>query len=59
MAIQLEAFQRDRMGGEIVLSAEMTGMSHTNRHRAAKELEQLGLIKLSREGNLALRVIIL
>ena len=27
LRIQLEAFQRDRIGGEIVLSAEMTGMS--------------------------------
>jgi hypothetical protein len=59
-AIQLEVFQCGRMGGEIVLSAEMTGIaSRPNRYRAAKELEQLGLIKLSRKGNQALRVIIL
>ena len=59
IAIQLEVFQCERMGGEIVLSTEMTGMSHSNRYRAALELEQLGLIKLSRKGNQALRVIIL
>ena len=56
VAILSEEFQRKRIGGEIVLSAEMTGMTRTVRHRAAKELEQLGLIKLSREGNQALRV---
>jgi hypothetical protein len=60
VAIQLEAFQCERMGGEIVLSAEMTGIaSRTNRYRAAKELEQLRLIKLFREGNYAFRVILL
>jgi hypothetical protein len=60
VAIQLEVFQRARMGGEIVLSAEMTGIaSRANRYRAAMELEQLGLIKLFREGNHALRVIVL
>ena len=56
IAIQLEVFQCERMGGEIVLSTEMTGISHSNRYRAALELEQLGLIKLSRKGNQALRV---
>jgi hypothetical protein len=60
VAIQLEAFQRERVGGEIVLSTEMTGMaSRANRHRAAMELEKLGLIELLREGNQASKVIIL
>ena len=58
IAIRLEAFRCEWGGGEIVLSAEMAGMPHTNRHRAAKELEGLGLIKLSREGNHAPRVIL-
>ena len=58
LAILAEDFQRKRLGGEIVLSAKMTGMARTTRHRAAKELEQLGLIKLSREGKHALKVII-
>ena len=56
LAILAEDFQRKRLGGEIVLSAKMTGMARTVRHRAAKELEQLGLIKLSREGKNALKV---
>jgi hypothetical protein len=57
--IQLEVFQRKRMGGEIVLSAEMAGMSRLARYRAAKELERRGLIKLHRKGNHALRITIL
>jgi hypothetical protein len=59
LRILLEKFQRERTGGEIVLSAEKTRMSSANRHRAAKELEQLGLIRLSRKGKYTLRVILL
>jgi len=55
LAILLEAFQREL----IVLSSEMTAMSGTIRRRAAKELEQLGLIQLERRGKQALRVILL
>ncbi len=58
--ILAEAFQRERMGGEIVLSAHTTGISSgTIRRRAARELEQLGLIQLKRHGKQALRVIII
>jgi hypothetical protein len=57
--ILFEEFRCERIGGEIILSSEMTRMSHTNRYRAAMELEELGLIKLLREGKHALRVIIL
>jgi hypothetical protein len=39
--ILAEAFRQSRSDGEIVLSAEMTGMAATSRHRAAKELERL------------------
>jgi hypothetical protein len=59
LAILLEAFQRELIGGEIVLSSEMTAMSGTIRRRAAKELERLGLIQLERRGKQALRVILL
>jgi hypothetical protein len=59
LAILLEAFQRELIGGEIVLSSEMTAMSGTVRRRAAKELERLGLIQLERRGKQALRVILL
>jgi hypothetical protein len=58
--ILVEAFQREVIGGEIVLSAHMTGISSgTIRRRAAKELERLGLIQLKRHGKQALRVIIM
>jgi hypothetical protein len=57
LVILAESFQRERIGGEIVLSLEMTGMSGTVRRRAAKELERLGLIQLKRNGKQALRVI--
>jgi hypothetical protein len=56
LRILVEAFQRDRIGGEIALSSEMAGMPSATRHRAAKELEQLGLIQLERRGKHALRV---
>ena len=59
LRILAEAFQRERIGGEIVLSAEMTSMSRTVRHRAAEKLEQLGLIKLGRLGKHAFRVILI
>jgi hypothetical protein len=59
LVILLEAFQRERMGGEIVLSSEMTGMPGTIRRRAAKELERLGLIQLERRGKQAFRVILI
>ena len=59
LAVLAEEFQRERIGGEIALSTQTTGMPPTTRHRAAKELEQLGLIKLSREGKHTLRVILI
>jgi hypothetical protein len=59
VAILTEKFQRDRIGGEIVLSTQTTGMPSSTRHRAAEELERLGLIKLSREGNHVLKVILI
>jgi hypothetical protein len=57
--ILAEAFRCDQGGGEIVLSAGMTRMTSTSRHRAAMELERFGLIKLVRLGKQALRVILI
>jgi hypothetical protein len=55
--ILFEAFKREQIGGEIVLSSAMTGMSQTTRRRAAKELVELGLIQTERRrGRQALRV---
>jgi hypothetical protein len=51
VTILFEAFKREHIGGEIVLSAEMTRMPKNTRIRAAKELMKLGLIKLRQTGN--------
>jgi hypothetical protein len=56
LRILREEFRRKHTGGEIVLSAATTGMHHTTRNRAARELERLGLIELEGEGKQALRV---
>jgi hypothetical protein len=56
-AILREAFKRQHVGGEIVLSAETTGLSQRHvRKRAVKELRELGLIKTEQNGNQATRV---
>jgi hypothetical protein len=48
--ILVEAFKRKHVGGKIVLSTKVTGMSRATRIRAALELEELGLIKIRSEG---------
>ena len=55
--ILFEAFKREQVGGDIVLSAEVTKMSASTRKRATKELVRLKLIKVSQHGNQAVRVI--
>lgn len=57
MEILFAEFRRKHIGGEIVLSAAMTGMHHTTRNRAARELALLGLIELEGEGRQAIRVV--
>jgi hypothetical protein len=52
-----EAFKREQVGGEIVLSMEVTGMPHSTRKRATTELVKLGLIKVKRRGQQAVRVV--
>jgi hypothetical protein len=54
--ILFEAFKREQVGGEIVLSMEVTKMPSSTRMRATKELVRLGLIKVSRHGKQAVRV---
>jgi hypothetical protein len=57
LTILAEAFKRKWVGGEVVLSAEMTKMPRRTRKRAIKELAKLELIKLHRErANQAYRV---
>jgi hypothetical protein len=58
MVILAEAFKRKLIGGEIVLSSQMTRMSGTTRLRAARELASLGLIQLEiPNGKRALKVL--
>jgi hypothetical protein len=45
------------VGGEVVLSAEVTKMFASTRKRAVKELVRLKLIKVSQHGNQAARVV--
>jgi hypothetical protein len=51
-----EAFKRDQVGGEIVLSTQATGLSRKVRCKATKELIELGLIEIEQNGNQAVRV---
>jgi hypothetical protein len=51
-----EAFKREQVGGQIVLSRKMTGSPSTTTVRAARELVKLGLIQIQRSGNKAIRV---
>ena len=51
-----EAFKRQYVGGEIVLSTEATGLSRKVRSKAVKELVGLGLIEIEQTGNQTVRV---
>jgi hypothetical protein len=60
LVILSEAYKRKHVGGEIVLSAEVTGMTRTSRRTGLRKLVELGLIKLHRtSGNQAYRVSII
>src|SRR5262245_61204731 len=56
LTILLEDFRREYCGGEIVLSAHTTRMPSATTSRAARELVELGLVKLKQTGRGALRV---
>jgi hypothetical protein len=57
LTILIEAFKREQIGGEIVLSMETTGMPGSTRARAVNELVKLKLIRVRRNGRQAIRVI--
>jgi hypothetical protein len=57
LVILAEAFRREYIRGNIVLSAEVTEMAHSTRRRAAKELVELGLIAVEQIGNEAPTVV--
>src|SRR5262249_8762134 len=52
-----EALRCEQWGGEIVLSAKVTGMAHSTRMRAVRELVKLKLIKIQQNGKQAVRVV--
>jgi hypothetical protein len=52
-----EAFKRKHVGGQIVLSRKVTGLPCTTTTRAARELANLGLIQIQKNGNKARRVV--
>jgi hypothetical protein len=52
-AVLAEAFKREYIGGDIVLSSEVTGMPRTTRMQAARELVELGLIGTTQKGHQA------
>src|SRR5262245_13221787 len=54
--ILFEAFKRKQIGGEIILSTVVTGMSRSTRRRAAKELAKLKLIEIQQYGKATVRV---
>jgi hypothetical protein len=53
MEVLIEAFKREHIKGNIVLSSEVTKIPQTTRRRAAKELVELGLITIEQIGNRA------
>jgi hypothetical protein len=57
LIILVEAFKREQVGGEIVLSMQVTRMHRNMRARAIAELVQMGLIRVKQEGKEAVRVL--
>ena len=55
--ILLEHHRRQYLGGEIVLSGEVTGLPRETRARATKKMVELGLIKVAKAGRQAVRVV--
>jgi hypothetical protein len=56
LRILREAYKQQYTGGEVVLSAEVTGLPGTTRWSATKELVALNLIQIQQDGNRATRV---
>jgi hypothetical protein len=56
LRILREAYKQQHIGGEVVLSAAVTGLPGTTRRSAAKELVTLKLIQIQQDGNRATRV---
>jgi hypothetical protein len=48
--ILVEAFKRNHVGGQIVLSTKVTKMPRCTKTQAARELVELGLIRIEQKG---------
>jgi hypothetical protein len=46
-----EAFKRQHVGGEVILSTAVTGLPRETRRQAIQELVALGLIRTAQQGN--------
>jgi hypothetical protein len=51
-----EAYKREQIGGDIILSTKVTGLPRQSRSRAIKEMVKLNLIEVEQCGNRAARV---
>lgn len=56
LCILREAFKREQLGGDIILSAKVTGLPRQSRSSAIKDLVKLGLIEVEQGGNRAVKV---
>ena len=56
LAVLDEKHKRDYLGGDIVLSAEVTGMRKTTRKRATQDMVGRGLFEVDQLGHAAPRV---
>ena len=54
--ILMEAYKREQVGGQIILSRKVTGLPCSTTTRAARELAKLGLIQIQQSGCKAIRV---
>jgi hypothetical protein len=48
-----ETFRRQVIGGSVILSAEVTGLSHTSRRRAIDDMLRLQLFSIAQQGKRA------
>src|SRR5271168_2879894 len=51
-----EAYKRERVGGEMIMSTALTGLPRVARLRAIKKLVEFGLIEIEQHGNQAARI---
>lgn len=50
LRLLVEAHARAHLGGDVVLSSEVTGLPRNSKYRAARKLQALGLIRIEPRG---------